>query len=138
MALRSILLLLLCLCAGGCVIGRYEEGSPVAAERVAQIVPGVTTKTDILAWFGPPQGMADAQLLESFLVDRELMPGPVVDLPFADVLVYRLTQGELRGMILVLYNQFDIDIACDTLVVFFDGQDRVSQFGYRKGTDALH
>ena len=138
MALRSILVLLLWLCAGGCVIGRYEEGSPVAAERVAEIVPGVTTKTDILAWFGAPQGMADAQLLESFLVDRELMPGPVVDLPFADVLVYRLTQGKVRGMILVLYNRFDIDIASDTLVVFFDGQDRVSHFGYRKGTDALH
>jgi hypothetical protein len=131
-------ILLLCLCAGGCVIGRYEEGSPVAAERVAEIVPGVTTKTDILAWFGAPQGMADAQLLESFLVDRELMPGPVVDLPFADVLVYRLTRGKVRGMILVLYNQFDIDIASDTLVVFFDGQDRVTHFGYRNGTDALH
>jgi len=110
---------------------------PVAAERIAEIVPGVTTKTEILAWFGAPQGLADAQLLESFLVDRELMPGPVVDMPFADVLVYRLTQGNVRGLVLILYNQFDIHIASDTLVVFFDAQDRVTQFGFRKGTDAL-
>ena len=136
MLLPSILLL--CLCAGGCVIGRYEEGSPVSAERIADIVPGKTTKAEILTWFGAPQGLADAQLLESFLVDRELMPGPVVDLPFADVLVYRLTQGKVRGMVLILYNQFDIDIASDTLVVFFDAEDRVTEFGFRRGTDALH
>jgi len=134
--LRSILLLSY-LGAAGCVIGRYEEGSRVAEERIAEIVPGKTTKTEILAWFGAPQGLADAALLESFLVDRELMPGPVVDLPFADVLVYRLTRGKVRGMILVLYNQFDIDIASDTLVVFFDAQDRVTHFGFRRGTDAL-
>ena len=135
MLLRSILIL--GLCAAGCVIGRYEEGSRVAADRIPEIVPGKTTKAEILAWFGAPQGLADAQLLESFLVDRELVPGPVVDLPFADVLVYRLTRGRVRGMILVLYNQFDIDIASDTLVVFFDGEDHVTNFGFRKGTDAL-
>ena len=133
--LRSIVLL--SLLGTGCVIARYEEGSAVAADHIRDIVPGQTTKSQILDWFGAPQGLADAALLESFLVDRDLMPGPVVDLPFADVLVYRLTQGKLRGMILVLYNQFDIHIASDTLVVFFDGEGKVTQYGYKRGTDAL-
>ena len=92
-------MVLLSLLGTGCVIARYEEGSAVAAEHIPEIVPGQTTKSQILDWFGAPQGLADAALLESFLVDRDLMPGPVVDLPFADVLVYRLTQGKLRGMI---------------------------------------
>jgi hypothetical protein len=65
------------------------------------------------------------------------LPGPVVDLPFADVLVYRLTRGSLTGQVLILWNRIDFHVASDTLVVFFDANDRVSCFGYRKGTDAL-
>lgn len=136
MKLGPVLLLLAC--APGCVIGRYEEGLPVAADKIPQIAVGQTTKAEILDWFGAPSGLADAQLLESFLVDRQLMPGPVVDLPFADVLVYRLTQGHLEAMVLVVFNQIDFHVASDTLIVFFDADDRVSYFGYRKGTDALH
>jgi len=134
--LGSLLLLSLC-CAAGCVIGRYEEGLPVAAEKVPQIVPGHTTKAEILDWFGAPSGLADAQLLESFLVDRELVPGPVVDLPFADVLVFRLTRGQLEGIVLIVFNKVDFHVASDTLIVFFDEHDRVSHYGFRKGTDAL-
>jgi hypothetical protein len=134
---RLAVLLLSLSCATGCIIGRYEEGLPVAADRVAQIEPGRTTKAEILDWFGAPQGLADAQLLESFLADRELLPGPVVDLPFADVLVYRLTRGNLTGQVFILWNNIDFHVASDTLVVFFDANDRVSYFGYRKGTDAL-
>jgi hypothetical protein len=130
-------LLLLLLCATGCVIGRYEEGLPVAADKVPLIVPGQTTKAEILDWFGAPSGLADAQLLESFLVDRELAPGPVVDLPFADVLVFRLTRGQLEGVVLILFNMVDFRVASDTLVVFFDEHDKVSEYGFRKGTDAL-
>jgi len=133
----GILVLLSLACAPGCFLGRYEEGLPVPAEKVPQIVVGETTKEQILDWFGAPSGLADAELLESFLADRELMPGPVVDLPFADVLVYRLTKGRLEGVILILFNYIDFRVTSDTLVVFFDANDRVSYYGYRKGTDAL-
>jgi hypothetical protein len=131
------LLLLSLLCASGCFIGRYEEGLPVAAEKIPQIVPGKTTKAEILDWFGAPSGLADAQLLESFLADRELLPGPVVDLPFADVLVFRLTKGRLKAGTVILFSVVDFRVASDTLVVFFDADDRVTYFGYRQGTDAL-
>jgi hypothetical protein len=62
----------------------------------------------------------------------------VVDMPFADVLVYRFTEGRLRGLVTILYNQFRLDVASDTLVVYFDPQDRVLYYGWRKGTDVLH
>jgi hypothetical protein len=131
------ILLLSLSCAAGCFVGRYQEGLPVAADKIAQIVPGQTTKAEILDWFGAPSGLADAQLLESFLADRELLPGPVVDLPFADVLVFRLTEGRLSGLVLILWNTVEFRVQSDTLIVFFDEKDRVSYFGYRKGTDAL-
>lgn len=135
--LASFLLLAALGATPGCVIGRYTEGQTIPVEQIPRIVRGETTKTEILDWFGSPQSFADATLLESYLSDRELLPGPVVDLPFADVLVYRLTKGRLRGYFLLLYNDIRLDVASDTLVVFFDDQDRVLYYGWRKGTDRV-
>ena len=130
------LVLVTLLCGLGCAIGRYDEGSPVAFEKVPSIVVGQTTRKEILDWFGAPTGMADAQMLEAFLADRELTPGPVVDLPFADVLVFRMTHGRVQGLVLILWNWLDVRVTHDTLVVFFDANDRVSSYGVRKGIDA--
>jgi hypothetical protein len=130
-------LLLAALCLSGCIVLDFTEGQTVDGDLVAQIVPGQTTKAQILDWFGAPQGLADASLLESFLADRELWPGPVVDLPFADVLVYRLSKGRFSGLITIVWNRFDFHVGNDTLVVFFDDKDRVSYYGFRKGTDDL-
>lgn len=124
--------------APGCVIGRYSEGQTIPADQIPRIVPGTTTKAEILEWFGAPQSYADATFLEDFMSERELVPGPVVDLPFADVLVYRFTEGELRGLVMILYNHIRLDVASDTLVIYFDEQDRVLYHGWRKGTDVLH
>jgi len=132
----AALVLLSLVCLPGCLIGRYEEGFPVADEKVPSIVVGQTTKKEILDWFGAPSGMADAQMLEAFLADRELTPGPVVDLPFADVLVFRMTHGRVKGLVLIVWNRLDVTVTNDTLVVFFDPNDRVSSYGFRKGSDA--
>jgi hypothetical protein len=135
-AARCLLIVAL-VSTAGCVIGRYSEGQAIAADQIPRIVPGVTTKAEILDWFGAPQSYADATFLEEFLSERELVPGPIVDLPFADVLVYRFTAGRLRGLVLILYNQIRLDVASDTLVIYFDEQDRVLYHGWRKGTDEL-
>ena len=135
--LRRLLLLAALAALYGCVIGRYSEGQTIPVDEIARIVPGTTTKSEILDWFGAPQSYADATFLEDYMSDRQLVPGPVVDLPFADVLVYRLTEGRLRGVVLILFNHIRLDVASDTLVIYFDGQDRVLYHGFRKGTDAL-
>jgi hypothetical protein len=59
-------------------------------------------------------------------------------MPFADVLVYRFIEGRLRGVVMILYNDIRLDVASDTLLVYFDEQDRVLYHGWRKGTDVLH
>jgi hypothetical protein len=136
---RLVLVLLLASLAvtPGCVIGRYSEGETIATEQIPRIVPGQTTKTEILAWFGSPQSFADATFIEKFLSEQELDPGTVMDLPFADVFVYRITEGRLRGYVMILYNYIRLDVASDTLVVFFDRQDLVLYYGWRNGTDVL-
>lgn len=58
----SLVLALLLL--SGCVVGRFSEGSELPVAQIAQIDPGVTTKQQILAWFGPPQNYTEGSLLE--------------------------------------------------------------------------
>jgi hypothetical protein len=135
---HALALLLAALAATqGCVIGRYSEGEVIAADQIPRIVPGQTTKRDILEWFGSPQSFAEATFLEEYLADQELLPGDVLDLPFADVLVYRLTRGRLRGVVMILFNHIRLEVASDTLVVFFDERDRVLYYGWRQGTNVL-
>jgi len=134
---KTALVLLALMCASGCAIAHYEEGSPYATDKISSIVVGQTTRQEILDWFGAPTGLADTQMLEAYLADRELMPGPVVDLPFADVLVFRLTKGHGRGFTVVLFTWLEFNVKHDTLVVFFDEHDHVTSYGYRKGTDDL-
>lgn len=136
--LARVLLLASLAATSGCVVGRYSEGERIAADQIPRIVPGQTTKAEILEWFGSPQSFPDATFIERFLSDQEFIPGAVTDLPYADVFVYRITEGRLRGYVLLLYNEIHLDVASDTLVVFFDGQDRVLYDGWRMGTDVLH
>ena len=138
MTSRLVPLALLCVFGlAGCLIVDFSEGQTVAVDQLAKIVPGTTTKKEILDWFGAPQGLADAQFLENYLVDQELAPGPVVNVPYADVLVFRFTRGKGKGIITIVWNWFDFHIASDTLIVFFDADDRVLYYGFRKGTDDL-
>ncbi|HXZ84739.1 MAG TPA: hypothetical protein VEI82_04540 [Myxococcota bacterium] len=136
--MRPLLLLsCVCLCLAGCAWVDFSEGQTVALDKIPDIVPGKTTKKEILDWFGAPQSLADAQFFEDYLIDRRLTAGPVLDLPFADVLVFRLTKGQIRGLILILFNWLDVRVASDTLIVFFDENDRVLYYGFRRGTDEL-
>jgi len=133
----ALVVVLAALVADGCVLGRYSEGQPLELERLSQVKPGETTKAEILQWFGSPQSFANPSVLEEVQSQLGLTLGPVVDLPYADVLVYRMTQGRLRAAVLILYNQIDLRVATDTLVFFFDDQDRVLYYGVREGTRAL-
>jgi len=119
----------------GCVSARLTDGNEVPAERVAQIRPGETTRSEILAWFGAPESFTDAGAVRRLLEESELLPAEVLDLPFADVLVFQLTELELRGLVLLVFNYVDVRSTSDRLVVFLDEQDRVTHYGYRRRLD---
>jgi hypothetical protein len=135
--LATVLLLASLAATPGCVIGRYTEGEVIKADQIPRIVLGETTKAEILDWFGSPQSFTEANFIEKFLADEDLSPGAITNLPYADVFVYRLTKGRLRGYVLVLFNHIRLDVASDSLIVFFDEEDRVLYYGWRKGTDVL-
>lgn len=121
----------------GCLMGGYTGGGAVSPDLVSQIEAGVTTKAQILDWFGAPAQFTDATTLGRALDATDLTPEDVVGLPFADIVVYRQTRGQLRAVIFLLFNYFQWTIASDTLVVYFDEEDRVLYYGYSEETLGL-
>ena len=121
----------------GCFTIHVTSGNALPEERVGQIRPGETTKAEILDWFGAPEDYTDPSGLRRVFEDGVALPEDVLALPYADVLVFELTRAKAQGLVLILYNYFDIHVANDRLVVFFDHQDRVLYYGYRAGADAL-
>jgi len=132
-------LALVCAASGGlaCFSIGVVSGNAVPPERVAEIQPGVTTRAEVLEWFGAPEDYTDPSGLRRVFADGVMLPEDVLHLPYADVLVFELTRGRARGVLLILFNYFEVQVANDRLVVFFDDQDRVLYYGYRAGADAL-
>ena len=137
MRLASVVLV----CAAGlttaCFTIEVTAGNEVPPDRVAQIQPGVTTKPEILDWFGAPEDYTDPSGLRRIFAEGVAVPEDVLQLPYADILVFELTRGEMRGLLLLVFNWFEVRVANDRLVVFFDEQDRVLYYGYKNGADAL-
>ena len=121
----------------GCFSMRVVAGNEVPAEHIPQIQPGQTTKAEVLDWFGAPEDYTDPSGLRRVLDDGVVLPEDVLALPYADVLVFETTRGRVKGVILILFNWFDVHVVSDRLVVFFDDQDRVLYYGYRRGADEL-
>jgi hypothetical protein len=116
---------------------RVVAGNHVPEARVAQLRPGETTKAEVLDWFGAPEDYTDPSGLRRVFADGIAAPEDVLALPYSDVLVYEESHGRVKGLLLILYNWLDVHVVHDRLVVFFDEQDRVLYYGYRKGSDAV-
>jgi hypothetical protein len=135
LAARTGLLLAAGLSLCGCVQAKLVEGSPIAKEHVERLEVGVTTKQQVLDWFGAPQSFTDLDVLHRLIQETGHVPQDVLEAPYADVLVFQLTQAEVDGFILVLYSQFDVRVSTDRLIVFFDKNDRVLAWGMAEGIE---
>lgn len=133
------LLTLVCLAwlAAGCFSIRVVSGNQVPTERVSQIRPGETTKAQVLEWFGAPEDYTDPSGLRRVLDDGVVLPEDVLALPYADVLVFETTRGRVKGVLTILFNWFDVKVASDRLVIFFDDEDRVLYYGFREAPDEV-
>ncbi len=121
----------------GCAIGRYYGGSRIPEDRIKDIQPGVTTRQEILAWFGPPQNYLSPTLLNQILREYDVTQEPLANYPFANVLSYQFDRGNFKLLILILFNYIETEFKSDHLVVFFDENERVKYYGFHKGTEEL-
>jgi outer membrane protein assembly factor BamE (lipoprotein component of BamABCDE complex) len=120
--LFTVLLMIL---AGGCTIGRVYIGSEIKHDPKEKIQNGVTTKSQILEIFGPPD-----------LVQRQFD---------GDVFLYAyLRKNSTKFYIeepyitnLTIFSYSRIQQKKDSLVVLFDKEGVVKNYGYQRGTSEL-
>ena len=129
--------LLLSIFSAGCIIGRYYEGPQVLAEKIKDIKPGITTREEIIDWFGPPQNYLSPTVFNQILRELDVTAEPLMSYPFANILSYQYDRGNIRIFILVLFNYAEAKVKSDHLVIFFDENERVKYYGFRRGTEEL-
>ena len=61
----------------GCIVGRYYEGPEILAEKIKDIKPGITTKEEIIEWFGPPQNYMSPTVFNKILRDLDVTGEPL-------------------------------------------------------------
>jgi hypothetical protein len=121
----------------GCLVARYHEGPRIPLERVKDIKPGVTTKEEIVGWFGPPQNYISPTIFNQIMRELDVTREPLTNYPFANILSYQYNQGNVKALILILFNYAEAKVKSDRLVIFIDENDRVKYYGFDKGTEEL-
>ena len=121
----------------GCIIGHYYEGPTIPEEKIREIKPGITTKEEIISWFGPPQNYLSPTIFNQILRELDVTREPLNSYPFANILSYQFNQGNVKALVLILFNYIEGKVKSDHLVIFIDDQDRVQYYGFYKGTEEL-
>jgi len=135
---RIIGILSLSFLLASCVIGRYYEGAKIPEEKLKEIRPGVTTRGEIVSWFGPPQNYISPTVFNEILRQMDLVGDePLTNYPFANILSYQYNRGNVRGIIAILFYFVEWTVKSDRLVIFFDEDEKVKYYGFNKGTDEL-
>lgn len=139
--LRLLALVFALSCSTGCFyVGASGAFGPVLREEtVARIVPGETTKREVLALLGPPEEFLRTEVLDALndeitRVTRAIALGNRAQ----DAFTWQFDTLGGAGTFLVLYNRIRIDAESELLVVFFDEQDRVREVSLRKIPKEAH
>jgi outer membrane protein assembly factor BamE (lipoprotein component of BamABCDE complex) len=109
----------------GCTIGRVYIGSDLRSDPKEKIQLGLTTKSDILAIFGPPE-----RITSQF---------------DGDIFVYAYYRKNSSKLIIeepvltnwTLFSYTRIQEKRDHLVILFDKDGVVKNYGYQRGTQDL-
>ena len=126
----------------GCVLARTYRDHPLDERKIATIESGVTTKDDILTLLGPPQEIEARELMAVGVAFEQILPRPGEKPPLERVVAarwfrYTYERGNGMAMIFILFNYLDFDQKNDSLVIFFDGDNKVEDYAFRQDTDKL-
>jgi hypothetical protein len=135
--MRTVLLLAV-LALPGCLFvgGRGAAGARLPPGVEAQLLPGRTTRAEVLALLGPPTEYKRPEL-SSALVDDELrVSGALAVARRAEnVCTWQYDRLTARGSLLLLWNGLSVRTSSDLLVVFFDERDLVADVAVRHAED---
>ncbi len=107
-------------------------GSYLEPAAVSQIVPGETTKGQVLDLLGPPEEFLRSEVLGSLGDDVSRVSGAVaLGNRAQDAFTYQLDTLSAWASMLIFYNHVRGQIETDLLVIFFDEEDRVREVSFR-------
>jgi len=106
---HSLLVVSLCLPLGACWMGRAQTNEPLDAVKAAQLVPGTSTASDVVALLGGPND--------------------VVQLGRRTAYQYIATTEKSAGLWLFALALTNVDARQDRVWVFFDEQDVLTHIG---------
>jgi hypothetical protein len=116
----------------GCISFSGHFGTKIRVEHIPQIQDGVTTREEIMSWFGPPSAFFNPSFLDVILGDEDEMmdSGAAV---LNDVYSYRYIENESTLFFIpILVGIFDAVAVSETLIIFFDENGRVEYHAYRR------
>jgi hypothetical protein len=132
--MQTLALLVLPFLLSGCLYVQASGsfGPRLDPEVVARIVPGETTKRQVLAWLGPPEEFLRSEVVESLGDETTRVSGALaLGNRAQDAFSWQRDSLVGSGNVLLLYNRFQADVESDVLVVFFDEEDRVREVSLR-------
>ena len=114
---KGPLVLFLVLLLPGCAQYSDKRGVEVTwqPEAIEQMEKGKTTRREVLTAFGPPS--------------------QVISLGDETVLYYLYEKSAGEGLILIVYNRFDVQTQYDRAVFFFDANDVLSEYSSQISAD---
>lgn len=134
LTLRSIAGLCCTLLLSGClyVSASGSYGPVLDPEIIGSIVPGTTTRREVLEWLGPPEEFLRSEVIESLGDETTRVSGAIaLGNRAQDAFTYQHDDFKGSGNVFLFYNRFHARVESDVLVVFFDGQDRVREVSFR-------
>ncbi len=110
-------------------------GPRLDEQTIARIVPGQTTRREVLAWLGPPEEYLRSEVLESLADETTRVSGAIaLGNRAQDALTWQHDTLEGRGTALLFFNRFRARVESDVLVIFFDDEDRVRELAFRRAS----
>jgi outer membrane protein assembly factor BamE (lipoprotein component of BamABCDE complex) len=119
--LTPLLMVLIC----GCTIGRIYKGSEIRHDPNEKITIGSTTKGEILEIFGPPvriQKQYDGDVFIYAYYQKNSSVLTIEEPYFTNMLIFQYSREQQK---------------MDGLVVLFDKNGVVKNFGFQRGTKEL-
>jgi len=135
---KLVLVLALTLTMPACFMARGYLDRPIDDTKIPLLARGVTTKQQVLEMFGPPQAIDGREIVN--VGDLLGLPGNnrrVEQLVAARYFRYSYQRANGWIVLTVVFNYMDADVKGDTLIVFFDGEDKVQDYAFAKDTDLL-
>ena len=130
--LRGLGAILLGATLSGCISFSGHFGTEIRVEHIPRIEEGVTTREEVMSWFGPPSAFFNPTFLDVILGEEDEMMDSEAGL-LNDVFTYRYIENKSTLLFVpILVGFVDTVAVSETLTIFFDENGRVKYHAYRR------